>query len=163
MFSAIRSHTPSTKTLSWIVLIFPHRSSRILSSSSPSSKSRSRKLASLSQHTTLKPKTQERYKPKLKINHFIIWSSIFLTDTTVFADTITSITMYLLVLLLSIYLLYLILYFGQPLVNIIVITMARHYELCLWRGGRCAVITEPACRIETGEQLVSWRAVSFGL
>ena len=56
--------------------------------------------------------------------------SIFYTET-VFVDTNASIIMYLLVLLLSIYLLYLTLYFGQPLVNFIVITMARHFELHL--------------------------------
>ena len=70
--------------------------------------------------------------------------------------------MYLLFLLPFYHLLYLTLYFGQPLVNIIVITMARHCELCLRRGGRPRVITSQPAE-ETGEQLVSWRAVSFGL
>ena len=121
------------------------------------SKSRSKTLAS---HT--QPLKNQKENTTKEIQKIIIWSSIFYIDN-VFVDTNASIIMYLLVLLLSIYLLYLTLYFGQPLVNFIVITMARHFELHLWRGGRCAVITEPACRTETGEQLVSWRAVSFDL
>ena len=69
--------------------------------------------------------------------------------------------MYLLFLLPFYHLLYLTLYFGQPLVNIIVITVARHYELCLRSGGSGGIRTHAS--EETGGQLVSWRTVSFGL